>query len=113
MTWRTGLGLLAAAAPNGHAATLEVAPWSVLPFAGLLLAIAVLPLLAGHFWHHNRNKALVAALFSLPVAAYLLYLEWHAGQPGLHVLTSALHEYVAFILLLGSLYTISGGIVVD
>src|SRR5438874_1099325 len=46
--------------------------WSALPFALLLLAIAVLPLLAEKFWHHNRNKALVVAALSLPVALYLL-----------------------------------------
>ena len=50
----------------------ELSPWSVVPFALLLLAIAVLPLVAGHFWERNRNKAIVAAIASAPVIAYLL-----------------------------------------
>jgi Na+/H+ antiporter NhaD/arsenite permease-like protein len=128
MPWRLCLGvaaglllstsLAAAAEPapgaDGHAATdLDVAAWSVAPFAGLLLAIAILPLVAGHFWHSNRNKAIVAGLFSLPTLGYLFYLELAEHQPGLHALQHVLHEYIAFIILLGSLYTVAGGIVVD
>ena len=45
--------------------------WTVLPFAGLLLSIALLPLAAPHFWESNRNKGLIALFFSLPVVAYL------------------------------------------
>ena len=53
--------------------------WTVLPFAGLLLSIAILPLLAPHFWESNRNKGLVAGLFALPVALYLLLAHGEAG----------------------------------
>jgi Na+/H+ antiporter NhaD/arsenite permease-like protein len=87
--------------------------WSVVPFAGLLLSIAILPLVAGHFWHSNRNRGLVTVLFSLPIIAYLYYLERFAGQPGLEALAEGLKEYAAFICLLGSLYVVSGGIVCD
>ena len=45
----------------------ELPTWTILPFAGLLLSIALLPLAVPHFWESNRNKALVAALFSAPV----------------------------------------------
>jgi Na+/H+ antiporter NhaD/arsenite permease-like protein len=79
----------------------------VLPFAGLLLAIAVLPLVAHHFWESNRNKGLVAALFAAPVAAYLLL---GLGAFGVHELAEKAKEYVAFMLLLGSLFVITGGI---
>jgi len=40
------------------------------PFAGLLLAIAAMPLVAAHWWEKNRNKALVAAAFATPVALW-------------------------------------------
>jgi Na+/H+ antiporter NhaD/arsenite permease-like protein len=77
--------------------------WTVAPFATLLLGIAVLPLLAPHWWHSNRNKAVVAVGIGLPALALVLVY----GAPALG---HAALEYAAFIALLGSLYTISGGI---
>lgn len=79
--------------------------WSVVPFAAMLLAIAVMPLLAPGFWEHNRNKALLSLVLGAPVAVWTATLE-----PG--ALAHAANEYVAFILLLGALFVISGGIVV-
>jgi Na+/H+ antiporter NhaD/arsenite permease-like protein len=83
--------------------------WTVLPFALLLLAIAVLPLAAGHWWEHNSNKGVVVAALALPVVLYLLAM-W--GMHGGHELFDKLKEYVSFIILLGALYVISGGIYV-
>lgn len=77
----------------------------ILPFAGLLLAIAVLPLKAGHFWESNRNKAFVAGGISLPVFIFLLTQEWQH-------LAAVLLDYGAFISLLSALFIISGGIYV-
>jgi Na+/H+ antiporter NhaD/arsenite permease-like protein len=88
---------------------LELPVWTVLPFAGLLLCIAILPLVAHHFWESNRNKGLVAALFALPVALYLVAAH---GEAGVHQLLEKGHEYAAFILLLGSLFVVTGGIVI-
>src|SRR5437764_948068 len=85
-------------------AVLEVAPWSALPFAALLLAIALLPVFAGHFWEFNRNKALVAAAASLPVLAYLLARDAATEGAALAALANELRQYASFILLLGSLY---------
>jgi Na+/H+ antiporter NhaD/arsenite permease-like protein len=73
------------------------------PFALLLLSIAVLPLMAAHWWERNRNKAIVAAAAALPVVAWAL-----TNRPA--ALGHAAHEYVAFVLLLGSLYVVSGGL---
>ena len=75
----------------------------IMPFAALLGCIALLPLAAPHFWESNRNKALVAALFAVPTAAYLI-----GSDPA--ALMHAATEYVSFITLLGSLYVITGGI---
>jgi Na+/H+ antiporter NhaD/arsenite permease-like protein len=77
--------------------------YMVLPFALLLAAIAVLPLVHAHFWESNRNKALVAGFFSMPVAFYL-FQNYPSG------LLHSAYEYASFIALLGSLYVISGGI---
>jgi Na+/H+ antiporter NhaD/arsenite permease-like protein len=92
--------------PGDGAALGQILPaWSVLPFALLLLSIAVLPLAAAHFWENNRNKALVAALLGLPVLLGIARL--HPAAVG-----HAASEYVAFLALLGTLYTVSGGVVV-
>ncbi len=97
-----------AGASEGAPAPTGVPVWSVLPFAGYLLAIALLPLLAKHFWHTNRNRLLVATFFSLPILAYL-FLGPAAGPAWL---MHSVKEYVAFIVLLAALYVISGGIYV-
>lgn len=79
--------------------------WAVAPFVLMLLSIALLPLLAGRFWERNRNKALVSLVLGLPVAAWIGTLEPSA-------IGRTAHEYVAFLVLLGALFVISGGIVV-
>lgn len=96
---------------SSHGANLgaKLPLWTVLPFALMLLLIAVLPLAAGHWWEHNKNKAIVAALLSVPVAAYLLFV-W--GADGGHELIHKAKEYISFIALLGALFVISGGIYV-
>jgi Na+/H+ antiporter NhaD/arsenite permease-like protein len=81
--------------------------WAVAPFVVYLISIAALPLFAGPFWEHNRNKLLVAALLSAPVVAYLLHAQ---GAGGVHLLAHAAIDYLSFIALLGALFTISGGI---
>ncbi|MGQ0637578.1 MAG: sodium:proton antiporter [Planctomycetaceae bacterium] len=83
---------------------------AVTPFVALLACIAILPLLAGHWWEHNRNKGLVAALLGVPLAGYLAIAF---GSEGLLKLEHAAVEYVAFIALLGALFVISGGIYVQ
>ena len=80
--------------------------YSVLPFAAMLVAIAVLPLIPStqHWWERNRNQLLVALVLGLPVAAWMLSLF------GPMPVAEALVEYSQFIILLLSLFTISGGI---
>jgi len=89
--------------------SIELPFWTVLPFVGLLLSIAVLPLALPHFWESNRNKGIVAALFAAPVVLYLLAAH---GASGLHELAERGKEYVSFILLLASLFVVTGGIYV-
>ena len=80
--------------------------YSVLPFALLLAAIAIMPLAAGHFWEHNKNKAIVTAVLSLPIAVWL-------GASHAEALGHTLVEYLSFLALLGALFVISGGIYVS
>ncbi len=77
--------------------------WSVLPFVFMLVAIAVLPLTHGHWWESNRNKALISIVLGIPVGIYFLFVDHHQ-------LIHTMMDYVSFILLLTSLFTISGGI---
>jgi Na+/H+ antiporter NhaD/arsenite permease-like protein len=83
-------------------------PWLlIVPFVLMLLAIALLPLVADHWWESNVHKALISLVLGLPIAGYLLW----QGETGWHSVQHTLLEYAEFIVLLGSLYTISGGIV--
>jgi Na+/H+ antiporter NhaD/arsenite permease-like protein len=100
-----------AAAESGPPPALPL--WSAVPFLLLLLCIAVLPLAAGHWWHSNRNKGLVAAALALPTGLYLVFAQLVQGLPTLHPLHESILEYASFIILLGSLYVVAGGIVIS
>ena len=80
---------------------------AVLPFALMLLGVAVLPLAAKSWFDRNRNKAIVAAVLGVPT---LIYLVAAFGHLGLDRAGSTGKEYLSFIVLLFALYTISGGI---
>ena len=80
--------------------------WTVAPFIIILLAIALIPLIHGHWWESNLNKSVVSTLCSLPILAYLIWI----GPLGMEVLAEILRDYYAFIILLVALFTISGGI---
>jgi Na+/H+ antiporter NhaD/arsenite permease-like protein len=92
---------------------LDVPTWALGPFVGLLAAIALLPVLAEDFWHKHPRKALVVVLFAIPVAVYLLAMDWTTGRPGTAALLGGLREYLSFIVLLASLYIVSGGILIE
>ncbi len=123
-----------AAAPESHAAAAPPVA-TVLPFALLLAAIAILPLTPGlsHWWEHNSSKLLVAGLLAAVTLGY--YLLGHRHPIDLHfpahavvqpaaaglswstvgtVLVNAiLAEYIPFITLLFSLYVITGGVRIE
>jgi Na+/H+ antiporter NhaD/arsenite permease-like protein len=78
---------------------------SLAPFILMLGSIAVFPLFWNHFWEKNKNKLIIAIVLSVPTIIYLLSAN----------LTEKLYEtmvfdYIPFIILLGALYTITGGI---
>lgn len=80
--------------------------WTGLPFAGMLLSIAIFPLLAPAFWHHHFKKVAVswALIFFAP-----FFVEY--GQLAVvQLLEVLLVDYVPFLILLWGLYTVSGGI---
>jgi Na+/H+ antiporter NhaD/arsenite permease-like protein len=77
--------------------------YTILPFVAMLLAIAILPLVAPHWWESNRNKLVVAAGLGAPIL--LLYL---VREPA--ALLHTAQDYVSFLTLLAGLFVISGGI---
>ena len=81
--------------------------WWGVPFAGILLSIALIPLLAPIFWHHHFGKVIAAwgLAFLLPFAAV-----FGAGAAGVNLVHALLAEYVPFVVLLTALYTVAGGI---
>jgi Na+/H+ antiporter NhaD/arsenite permease-like protein len=91
--------------------------WAVIPFTLLLGAIAVLPLLeqTAHWWDSNLHKLYVAGNLALITLLYLVILHPDGGLSRAaetleHVV---IQDYIPFIVLLFSLYTISGGIRIE
>ncbi|MEC8054514.1 MAG: sodium:proton antiporter, partial [Pseudomonadota bacterium] len=80
--------------------------WAV-PFAGILLSIAIFPLVAPSFWHHHFGKisAFWALLFLVPFA-----LKFGFNLALYELVHVALLEYIPFIILLLSLFTVAGGV---
>ncbi len=94
---------------GGHASPVGLLPlWTVIPFAGILLSIALFPLVAPHFWHPHFPKvsAFWALLFAVP------FLIWNPAEAVQEILHIYLIDYIPFIILLWGLFTISGGIYV-
>ncbi len=83
--------------------------WSALPFAGILLSIALMPLFWPRFWHKHFPKvsAFWALVFALP---FLYVFRSTAIHEIIHIIVI---DYIPFILLLWALYTVSGGIYVS
>jgi Na+/H+ antiporter NhaD/arsenite permease-like protein len=84
-----------------------LSPLWVVPFAGILLSIALMPVTAPGFWHHHFGKttAFWIAAFLVPFA--LFYGPGVAAHELVHTL---LAEYIPFIVLLVALFTVSGGL---
>ena len=106
------VGLLLVADPAAAAPAVDGArlgwPWA-LPFVGLLMSIAICPLLVPRLWHAHYGKiAFVWSVLTLtPLAAI------YGVSPAIAGLVHAmLGEYVSFIVLLFTLYVVAGGILV-
>jgi len=92
---------------HGHINLGEILPlYSCIPFACMLLSIALLPLIAGTFWHRHFGKisGFWAASLALP------FIFAYKGLAVYEIFHIILADYVPFIILLWALFTISGGI---
>jgi Na+/H+ antiporter NhaD/arsenite permease-like protein len=81
--------------------------WWIIPFAGILLSIAIFPLVAEDFWHHHFGK--VSAFWGVMIVVpMLIFVGFETTL--YEVLHVYLLEYIPFIILLFALFTISGGV---
>ena len=79
----------------------------VVPFAGILLSIAIFPLVLPEFWHHNFGKV---SLFWASILIIPFLMKEGISVTLYELLHVGLLEYVPFIILLLALFTISGGV---
>lgn len=83
----------------------EIEIWALIPFVLMLLSIAVLPLAAPKWWESNLHKLCVAVVLALPAGIYLV-----ANGMGDRLEHQMLYDYLPFIILLCSLFVVTGGI---
>lgn len=88
---------------------LETIPlWASVPFLLMLLSIALGPLFFNEWWESNKNKLITSLVLGIPTAIYLIVV---GGSEGTGELTHQLiFDYIPFIVLLGALFVITGGI---
>ena len=106
-----GVSVYAATAQAADASTSpnlgEMLPiWSCIPFACMLLSIALMPLALPNFWHHHYGKVSIFWAASMAVP-FVISFRGVALHEIVHII---LADYIPFIILLWSLYTVSGGI---
>jgi len=86
-----------------HAVDLPL--WSLVPFVVMLMMVAVAPLMMEKTWEKNSTKLIVSLVLGVPVAVFLINRDM--SQALEHQL---LYDYVPFIVLLASLFVVTGGI---
>ena len=127
----TGVSAEAGKTSEKDAAEPAIPPlWTVAPFVILLLCIAILPLIPAteHWWESNRNRFIVAAILGAVTLGYYAFLcdfpldaHWPAhstvaadasplAKAGTVFVNAIVGEYISFVVLLFSLFAISGGI---
>lgn len=93
--------------PGG--ADMENLPWwSVLPFAGMLLSIALGPLFNADWWEKNMTR--VSVIWAMTFFVPFLWF-YGSGLAVSHLLETLVLDYLPFIILLFGLFAVSGGIV--
>lgn len=103
------LGLSSTAFSAGFDGASASLLWAI-PFAGILLSIAIFPLVAVNIWHHHFGKitALWCLGFMIPFVIVFGFVDMS------HILAHAiLLEYVPFMVLIFALFTVSGGIYLE
>lgn len=96
-------------AAESHASAVQVPVWLCIPFAGLLLCIAVMPLLRAEWWEAHQPLVVFMWIILLVVPFAIVY---GAGDTFETVLECIVNDYLTFIVLLFGLFCVSGNITV-
>lgn len=81
--------------------------WSIVPFVGMLLSIAIFPLVKPEWW--ERRQLQVALFWSL-VFLVPFSIVYGMGETTYQLMETVILDYVPFIVLLFGLFVVSGGI---
>lgn len=100
----------ALAAESGEASTANLPLWLCIPFAGLLLCIAILPLVKEEWW--EKHKPMVVAMWSLLFVIPFAVL-YGVGTATETVLECLINDYLTFIVLLFGLFCVAGNITME
>lgn len=79
----------------------------IIPFLGILLSIAIMPLTVPIFWHHHYGKV---SLFWGSTFVILFAIYYGLDMAQFYLLEVYLSEFIPFIVLLLSLFTVAGGV---
>ena len=97
---------------DGHAIHLNANELSLvwlIPFIGILLSIALIPLISSSFWHHNYGKVSLFWGILFLLSFVIVFPEYTS----FYILEVYLREFIPFIVLLLALFTVSGGILIS
>ena len=83
----------------------DVPLWALVPFVLMLLSIAIGPLVAERWWEKNRSKLIMSLVLGIPTSIYLI-----SRGMTTELVDEILFDYFPFIVLLLSLFVITGGI---
>lgn len=81
--------------------------WAV-PFIGVLLCIAICPLVVPNFWHHHFGKV---AVFWALACAVPMFISYGGGVAVNSIAHALIADYIPFIIFVGSLYTVAGAFI--
>ena len=97
------------AAGNGETVS-SVPVWLCIPFAGLLLCVAVMPLVKGEWWESHQP---IVVAFWIVLMVIPFAFVYGAGKTAETVLECVINDYLTFIILLFGLFCVSGNITVE
>jgi Na+/H+ antiporter NhaD/arsenite permease-like protein len=86
---------------------MSIPVWLCIPFAGMLLSIALFPMFAGEWW--DAKKQYVVAIWSI-LTIVLFAVVNGASASAETTLECLFNDYLTFIILLFGLYCVSGNI---
>ncbi len=103
----TSVGVLAS---SGSESTTTVPLWLCIPFAGLLLCVAVMPLVRAEWWEKNQPPVVLLWIILMVIPFAMVY----GGSKTLEtVLECVIGDYLTFIVLLFGLFCVAGNITIE